>query len=127
MLHRIAADAILVLHFAFVLFVLLGGLVVLRSPRLAWLHLPAVGWAAFVEFTGRICPLTPLENVLRRSAGETGYAGDFVQHYLVALLYPEGLTRATQLLFALLVVVLNLVFYGALLRRVRDRTAPRGR
>src|SRR6266480_3518283 len=97
MLYRIAADAVLVVHFAFVLFALLGGLLVLRTPGLAWLHLPAVVWAAFVEFTGRICPLTPLEVALRQAAGDAGYAGDFLEHYLLAVIYPEGLTHDVQI------------------------------
>jgi hypothetical protein len=121
MTGRIAADAVLVVHLAFVLFVLLGGALVLRWPRLAWLHVPAALWGAIVEATGWICPLTPLENALRRAAGGAGYAGDFVAHCLGALLYPEGLTRGTQILFALVVVGLNAVFYGALLVRGRGR------
>lgn len=122
---RLGADAVLLLHLAFVLFVLLGGALVLRWPRLAWLHLPAAGWGVIVEATGWICPLTPLENTLRRSAGEGGYAGDFVAHYVAALIYPEGLARSTQILFALVVIALNMVFYGALLlRHRRRRTAP---
>lgn len=119
MLDLIAADAVLVVHLAFVLFVVLGGALVLRQPRFAWLHVPAVVWGLLVEASGWICPLTPLENALRRSAGESGYAGDFVQHYIVALLYPEGLTRETQLLFALLVIAVNALFYGALFARMR--------
>ncbi len=122
---RIAADAVLLFHLAFVLFVLLGGALVLRWPRLAWLHVPAVFWGVLVELTGWICPLTPLENVLRRLGGETGYAGDFVQHYVVALLYPDGLTRGTQVLFALLVVILNALFYGALLFGPKNRPPVR--
>ena len=119
MLDHIAADAVLVVHFAFVLFVLLGGALVLRWPHLVWLHLPAVVWAILVEATGWICPLTPLENALRRSAGEAGYAGDFLEHHLVALLYPEGLTRGAQLFFALIAVVVNAFFYAALIFRER--------
>jgi len=122
--NRIAADAVLIVHLAFILFVVLGGALLLRWPRLAWLHVPAVFWAAVVELTGWICPLTPLENTLRSSAGQPGYAGDFVEHYLVALIYPEGLTRGTQMLFALLVIVVNALFYGVLLFRMRERASP---
>jgi hypothetical protein len=127
MASRIAADAVLLAHLAFVLFVVFGGALVLRWPRFAWLHVPAVLWGVLVEMTGWICPLTPLENALRRAAGEGGYAGDFVQHYVGALLYPEGLVRETQIALAVLVVVVNAVFYGALARRLRrDASAPRG-
>ena len=122
-MRSIAADGVLFVHFAFVLFVVLGGALVLRWPRLAWLHVPAAVWGALVEIQGWVCPLTPLENALRRAAGETGYAGDFVQRYLVALIYPEGLTREVQLLLALLVVVVNAIFYGVLVSRRRGRTA----
>ena len=119
MLDRIAADAVLVLHFAFVVFVVLGGALVLRWPRLAWIHLPAVVWAALVEVNGWICPLTPLEVSLRKASGDAGYAGDFLEHYLVALLYPEGLTRATQIILASVVVAINVVIYTAALLRSR--------
>jgi hypothetical protein len=119
MLDRIAADAVLVVHFAFVVFVVLGGALVLRWPTLAWIHLPAVIWAALVEVNGWICPLTPLEGSLRKASGEAGYAGDFLEHYLVALLYPEGLTRATQIILAGVVVAINVVIYAAALLRSR--------
>lgn len=120
MLYRIAADAVLVLHFAFVLFVLLGGLLVLRWPRVAWLHLPAVAWAAFVEFSGRICALTPLEVALRQAAGDAGYAGDFLEHYIVAVMYPEALPRSLQI--ALGAAVLLVCWrYGARARARAER------
>ena len=119
MLDHIAADAVLIVHVAFVAFVVAGGALVLFRPRFAWLHVPAVAWGVLVEASGWICPLTPLENALRRSAGESGYAGDFVQHYIGALLYPEALTRETQLFFALLVIAVNALFYGALFARMR--------
>jgi hypothetical protein len=119
MLARIAADAVLVTHLAFVLFVLLGGLLVLRWPKLAWLHLPAVVWGALIELNGWICPLTPLEVALREAAGGTGYRGDFLQHYIVALLYPEGLTRTMQLGFGGLVLLINTAIYVVILRRPR--------
>lgn len=119
MTYRVAADAVLIAHFAFVLFVVLGGLLVLRWPKLAWIHLPAVAWAAFAEFSGSICPLTPLEVALRRSAGDAGYAGDFIEHYVVSLLYPDGLTREMQTVLGAIVVGLNVVFYVAAVRRRR--------
>jgi hypothetical protein len=117
MLERIAADAVLLLHFAFVLFVVFGAALLLRWPKLAWVHLPAVVWAALVELNGWICPLTPLEVELRRASGEAGYAGDFLEHYIVALLYPEGLTRAMQLGFGIAVVALNVAFYALVAHR----------
>ena len=119
MAYRAAADAILIAHFAFVLFAVLGALLVLRWPRLAWLHIPAVVWAAFVEFNGVICPLTPLEVVLRREAGEAGYAGGFIDHYVMSLLYPEGLTQDTQAMLGAIVVVVNAAIYIVALRRRR--------
>lgn len=119
MAYRAAADAILVAHFAFVLFAVFGGLLVLRWPRLAWAHIAAALWAAFVELSGWICPLTPLEVALRRSAGEAGYAGDFVEHYVAALLYPDGLTRNIQLVLGAIVITVNVAIYMVVLRRGR--------
>ena len=126
MLYRAAADAVLVLHLAFVVFVVLGGFLVLRWRKLAWVHLPAVAWGALIEFAGWICPLTPLENALRNAAGDAAYAGDFVEHYIVALLYPESLTRDVQVALGIVVVLLNAVIYGAVLLRQhrRQRASP---
>ncbi len=111
MTNRILADAVLVLHLGFIAFVMLGGLAVLRWPRLAWLHLPAVLWAAGISFAGAICPLTPLENRLRRAGGEAGYEGTFIEQYVTALIYPEGLTRGIQIALGLVVVAVNLAVY----------------
>jgi hypothetical protein len=122
MAYRAAADAILVTHFAFVLFAVLGAFLVLRWPRLAWLHIPAVVWAAFVEFSGTICPLTPLEVILRRQAGEAGYASGFIEHYVVSLLYPEGLARDTQTMLGAIVVVINAAIY--IVAFMRRRASP---
>jgi len=120
-LYRAAADAVLLLHLAFVAFVVLGGFLVLRWPTLAWAHLPAVAWGAMVEFSGWICPLTPLEIALRHAAGDAAYTGDFVEHYIVALLYPESLTRDVQIALGVVVVLLNAVIYGAVLRQQHRR------
>lgn len=123
--HALLADLVLVAHLGFVLFAALGGLLVLRWPRVAWLHLPAVAWGAWIEATGGICPLTPLEDSLRRAAGGTGYEGDFLEHYVVSLLYPAALTREIQLALALLLVALNVAIYAwawRRRRRVRART-----
>ena len=125
MLERLAADAVLVGHLAFIAFVMLGALVAWRWRWVAWLHVPALAWAAFVEATGRVCPLTPLENALRVAAGDEGYGGDFVQHYLLAIVYPSGLTREIQWLLAALVLIVNALLYGAVWLRAR-RSAPLG-
>ena len=119
MLNRFAADAVLVLHLLFILFVVAGALLVMRWPRIAWLHLPAAAWGTFVEATGRICPLTTLENVQRRQAGLEGYTDSFVEHYLVPVIYPAGLTRDIQWWLAAVVVVTNVVCYSYILRRRR--------
>jgi hypothetical protein len=111
MSYRLLADLVLVVHAAFVVFVMLGGLAVLRWPRLAWVHLPAAIWGAGIEFAGGICPLTPLENHWRRLAGEQGYAGGFVEHYVMAALYPEGLTRGLQIALGLAVLAVNAAVY----------------
>jgi len=113
------ADLVLLVHLAFVLFAALGGLLALRWRRAPWVHLPAAAWGAYIEISGGICPLTPLENRLREAAGGTGYAGDFIGHYLVSLLYPEGLTRGAQLALAALLVVLNVAVYTIVWRRGR--------
>ncbi|MGH8436508.1 MAG: DUF2784 domain-containing protein [Pseudomonas sp.] len=111
MIYRLAADALVLTHLLFILFVLFGGLLVLRWHRLAWLHLPAVFWGAVVEFFHLICPLTPWENRLRQAAGESGYSGGFIEHYVIPLIYPSGLTAQLQLWMGGLVVVLNVLLY----------------
>lgn len=121
MLFSVAADLVASLHFAFVVFVLLGGLLVVRWPRWAWLHLPAVAWGVSIEFMGWLCPLTPLENRLRNEAGLAGYEGGFVEHYLLPVLYPESLTRSVQIVLGLLALLINVGLYGWMLRkRSRD-------
>jgi hypothetical protein len=120
--YRLLADLVLLAHAAFVVFVVLGGLLVWRWPRAAWVHLPVVLWGAGIEFLGGVCPLTPLENHWRQLAGEQGYPGGFVEHYVVPTLYPEGLTRAAQITFGLLVLVINLAIYA---RAVRQSRRPR--
>ena len=125
MLHRWLADAVLVVHLAFVLFVVLGGLLVLRWPKLAWIHVPVALYGATIEFVGFICPLTPLENWLRQQGGEAGYEGGFVEHYITAALYPTGLTREIQIALGLAVLAVNGVVYGVLIRRRRSDTKAR--
>ena len=121
MIYRVLADLILVVHFAFVLFVVLGGLLVLRWPLVAWLHIPAAIWGVLIEYTGWICPLTPLENSFRLKGGEAGYSGGFIQHYIQPILYPAGLTRSTQLVLGSLVLILNLAAYGIVFARTRNQ------
>jgi hypothetical protein len=112
MRYQLWADMIVFFHAAFVLFVLLGGLAVLRLRRVAWFHLPAAVWGALIELGGWICPLTYLENHLRRLGGESGYGVTFIERYLEPILYPLGLTRHTQLVFGLSALLLNLVIYA---------------
>lgn len=113
------ADLVVLAHALFVAFVVLGGLLVLRWPRVAWVHIPCALWGMLVEFTGWICPLTPLEDTLRRRAAEAAYSGDFLQHYLLRALYPDGLTRGTQVALGSFVLVLNVAVYAALIARRR--------
>jgi hypothetical protein len=119
--YRLLADAVLLAHAGFVAFVVLGGLLVLRWPRLAWVHLPVVAWGAGIEFTGGICPLTPLENSLRALAHQQGYPGGFVEHYVFGLLYPDGLTHGVQLALGVLVLVVNAAVYAFAWWRRRRR------
>lgn len=121
MVHRLLADAVVLLHLAFILFAVFGGLLALRWPVVIWVHLPAALWGAAVEFTGWICPLTPLENVLRTAGGAAGYSGGFVAHYLLPVIYPAGLTRSVQIVLGALVVGVNVAIYLAVLRRRRRR------
>lgn len=119
----LAADAVVVVHLAFVVFVVLGGVFAWRDLRFAWLHLPAAVWGAYAELTSTICPLTPLENALRARAGEAGYEGSFVEHYLIPLIYPSGLTPAHQRWIGALVIALNAAIYGWAIVRARRRRA----
>ena len=113
------ADVVLLMHLAFVLFVLFGGLLALKWRSTIWLHLPAAAWGAFIEFSGWICPLTPLANWLREQGRAGAYEGDFLSHYLLALLYPNGLTRPVQLMLGLFVISMNAGIYLWLWRRNR--------
>ena len=122
MIHRVAADAVLLLHLGFILFVLLGGLLAVRWRWAPWLHLPAAAWGVYVELSGGLCPLTPLENRLRSAAGEAGYTGGFIEHYLLALIYPAGLTHEIQYVLAAIVVGVNGLAYAWVWRRRRRGT-----
>jgi hypothetical protein len=119
MIYKLLADLVFLAHLAFVLFVVLGAIAVWRVPKLAWLHLPAAAWGALIEFAGWICPLTPWEQSLRQLAGDRGYAGGFIEHYLLPLLYPQGLTRNVQVVLGVTVLVLNVVAYVLIFRRQR--------
>jgi Protein of Unknown function (DUF2784) len=121
---RLLADLLVALHLAFAAFVILGGFLAWRWRRAVFAHLPALAWGFWVETSGQICPLTPLENHLRHLAGEAGYAGGFLDHYVVPLLYPPGLTRQDQWGLAALLLAINLVAYGAMLRPRRRRKVP---
>lgn len=121
MLYRVLADGVLVLHLLFILFVVLGGLLVVRFPWLALLHIPAAIWGAFIELTGKACPLTSVENSLRLQAGGSGYAEGFIEHYLMPVIYPHELARGTQFVLAGVVIVINLAIYGWLVYRRRRR------
>ena len=126
MIYSLLADLAVLLHFSFVLFVVLGGFLVLRRARYIWLHLPAAVWGALIEFQGWICPLTHLENRWRRAAGERGYEGGFIEHYLMPVLYPDGLTRKVQILLGLLVIAINVTIYARVfVKRKRVGEPPR--
>jgi hypothetical protein len=118
-MYRILADVVVGLHLLFVVFVVAGGLLVLRWPKLAYFHIPVAVYGGAIEFVGWICPLTPLENSLRRQAGEAGYSTGFVEHYLLPVLYPSALTREIQLLLGVVVLGINLSIYVYVFRRRR--------
>ncbi|MGO9146498.1 MAG: DUF2784 domain-containing protein [Desulfomonilia bacterium] len=115
--YRVLADAVVYLHFAFILFVILGGIFVIFRPKILWLHIPCVIWGMVIELAGFICPLTPLENYLRVQARQTPYSGDFVIHYIEPVIYPEGLTRELQIVLGLVVVIVNAFVYAWLFLR----------
>lgn len=117
MWYQLLADSVVVLHAAFIVFVVLGGLLVMRWRWVAWLHIPAAVWGAIIEFTGWICPLTPLEVTLRIAAGGRGYSESFIEHYLLPTIYPSGLTSDVQLLLGFAVAAVNLVIYTIVVMR----------
>jgi len=121
MFAKVAADAVMAIHFLFIAFALLGSFLVLKWPRVIWLHLPALAWGAYIELTGNICPLTPLENHYRELAGEGAYYGGFITHYLGPIIYPEGLTRSGQYLALGVLITMNLIGYGLVFARWRKR------
>ncbi len=118
MFYRVAADLLVLLHLLFIIFVVAGGFVVLKWHWMALIHLPAAVWGALIEYRGWICPLTPWENRLRQLAGQQGYSEGFIEHYLLQIVYPPGLTRDVQIVLGTIVVVINLVAYGFVLYRL---------
>jgi len=124
MFYRLAADSVVIIHLLFIVFALFGGLLVLRWRWLIGLHAPALIWGATVEFMHLYCPLTPLENSLRAKAGSQGYDGGFIEHYLIPLIYPAGLTPQIQLWLGSIVLLSNLLIYGWLVSRLWLRRKP---
>ncbi len=120
MIARLAADALVLLHAGFIVFAVFGGLLALKNRRWMWLHLPAAAWAASVVIMGWICPLTPWEQTLRAAAGQQGYSGGFIEHYVLAAIYPDGLTRPVQVALGAGVLAFNLIVYGVVHRRRRS-------
>jgi hypothetical protein len=122
MLQSATANFLTIVHLMFVLFVILGGLLLFWWPRTAFIHLPSLAWGVIIELNNWICPLTPLEQGLRRAAGEEGYSGGFINHYIIPLIYPEGLTPEIQQMLGFSVLLLNVIIYGAwLLKRTIAR------
>jgi hypothetical protein len=122
MFAQLAADLLVILHLLFILFAVFGGWLAVKCRWLLFLHLPAAAWAALIEFQGWICPLTPLEQRLRQTAGQSSYQEGFVEHYVVPIIYPAGLTRDMQMIFGVLVIAANLAAYGfVLIRRRRGK------
>jgi len=126
-MFALVADALVLLHLAFIVFVVAGAALLFRWPRIAWFHVPALLWGAYAEFSGAVCPLTPLENRMRALAGDAGYHGGFVEHYLIPLIYPEALTREWQMLLGVGVVAINAALYALWIasrrRRCQERAA----
>jgi hypothetical protein len=122
MIYRWLADGVVLLHGLFVVFVMLGAFLALRWQWLVWLHVPTAIWGVLIEYAGWICPLTPLENDLRARAGQSGYTGDFIQHYLLRALYPRGLTSGTRWILGSVALGVNLVAYALLIRQARRKS-----
>ena len=122
MLLSLLADLVLAVHAMFLLFVVLGGLLVLWKPRIAWVHIPCAMWGAWVELAGWICPLTPLEVDLRIRAGEVGYGGGFIERYVTAVLYPQGLTREIQIGLGIAVIAVNIIVYIIVIKKARTNS-----
>jgi len=114
--YKLAANALALIHLSFILFVVFGGLLLLKWPKLMWIHLPAAVWGALIEFAGWYCPLTSMENAVLRRAGQSGYTGGFVAHYIFGLIYPAGLTRGTEIVIGAVVLAVNVSVYVKVFR-----------
>ncbi len=112
MIHSTVADLLVLIHLAFIIFVIFGGILIFKWRWIIYLHIPAVIWAALIEFKGWICPLTPWENQLRQAGGEAGYTGGFIEHYIIPIIYPDKLTLETQIIFGIFVIVINVIIYS---------------
>ncbi len=124
--YKLAADLLVLIHFGFIIFVVLGGLLVFRWPKVAWVHVPAAAWGAWIEFSHGTCPLTPLEQSLRVKAGTPTYDGSFIDQYIIPLVYPPGFDPETATLLGLAVLSINIVIYSAVGYRrftIRARTS----
>jgi hypothetical protein len=121
MLTELAADLLVLIHFSFILFVVLGGLLAIYWPKAVWAHIPAVAWGAWIEFSHGVCPLTPLEQSLRARAGSENYDGSFIDHYLIPLIYPPGFSAETANLLGWLVLAINILVYFIIIRRHFNR------
>ena len=121
MAYKLAADLVVMIHLGFIGFVLLGGLLALKWRWVLLVHLPAVLWGVLLEFRGWICPLTPLEQQLRQSAGMSGYTGGFIDHYILPIIYPEGLTHELQMVFGGIVIIINTAVYGCIVMKLMQR------
>lgn len=119
--YRLAADTMMIAHLLYIIFVVVGGLIAFRARWILWLHVPAVAWAIYVQFVGRLCPLTTWEVGLRQRAGEAGFEGGFIEHYLVPLIYPANMPAALPLLLGTAVIVINATLYGWLIVQTRRR------
>jgi hypothetical protein len=119
MIYRLLADSVLIVHLLFIGFVIFGGLFALRFPWIALVHIPAACWGAYIELAGGLCPLTTIEVGLRRMAGDAGYSGSFIEHYLLPIIYPAGLTRDIQIWLAGFVILINVAVYSRLVYRLR--------
>ena len=122
MLFRLLADMTVMVHFFFIIFVVIGGWLAWRWRPIIWFHLPAVTWAVVIEFFGFLCPLTPLENRFRLKGGEAGYPGGFIEHYIIPVIYPSGLTRGAQIILGTAVITINLFFYAVIIIRARSKS-----
>lgn len=125
MLYRLLANAVVIVHVGFVAFVVFGGILAWRWRRIAWIHVPTVLYGATIEFVGWVCPLTPLENHFRRLAGQSGYAGGFIEHYIIPVLYPTDWTISLRVVLGTLVLVVNALAYGVYFWRIaKARPSP---